>query len=185
MLLPYRPSIIAASLRIKPTSNEACPPWILYPTSGSGTYAALPVRAKRIHRSQSARLTSLGSNVPADRSASPFATTPEQPPGTRFQLGSGVVNEGDPLSARIVDPAVACGAHALRSLVPQGSDPSIADGFHSIDRAVLRAVVDDDHLKLDVLLPQHGPQREHQEIAPIVRRDHHGDLRCAHRSMRT
>src|ERR671918_1093038 len=107
MLLPYRPSIIAASLRIKPTSNDACPPWILYPTSGSETYAALPVRAKRIHRSQSARLTSLGSNVPADRSASRFATTPEQPPGTRFQLGSRAVTRpggggGEPPITRCV-----------------------------------------------------------------------------------
>jgi len=56
----------------------------------SGTQDGSPRAPRRIHRSQSAKCTSRGSNPPVEASSSRATMTLEQPPGTRFHVGTRV-----------------------------------------------------------------------------------------------
>ena len=93
------------------------------------------------------------------------------------------VDQRDELSPRRLESAV--GGVGKPGIVTERQDSHVGMGLAQVvDRAVLRAVVDDDHLERSKLLRGDRPEAAGQPVAAVPVRDHDGDRRLpgsAHR----
>src|SRR4029453_17141295 len=95
-----------------------------------------------------------------------------------------VVHECEPRPGRRGDPLIPGHADALRDLVAEETDPRIVDGPNKLGRAIARPAVDPRYVELAVSLAKHALQGDRQQVATIVRGDHHGDRLAGHSTVR-
>jgi hypothetical protein len=82
-----------------------------------------------------------------------------------------IIEEGDPFSTRLLDPTVPGGAHSLRGLVADQSDPRVRDSGDDPRCLVARSVIDDDDLFVCAALPKRSTERQSEKRAPVARRN--------------
>jgi hypothetical protein len=91
-----------------------------------------------------------------------------------------VVAEAHPLPPSLGNPPVTGRTNPPRKVMTHQANPRIPQPSHHRRSVVAGAIVDHDHLQVDVLLPQDATQGQRQQPAAVVGGNNHRDLRRHH-----